>query len=101
MWIMLISLAVSAALQAQDSCACLCMNGEPTTLCTTVEHAQEQLSLCSLAHQCPQVEPIQRSDPLPPPSGEALNCRAVRIWDAQYEQFRTVNVCDVRPTMAN
>ncbi len=99
MWIAILAVVVGPSIQQPDDCACLCMDGQATTLCRSVEQAQLGAKLCSLAQHCPQEGPVSDADaePLTPPSAHALNCRAVRIWNPQHENFRTVNVCDVWP----
>lgn len=84
-------------------CGCLCVEGTPRTLCTSVLEAQAQPNACGLqlgGSWCPvdasgddeEATPITRYSP---PVEDAVNCREVRIWDDARNGYTSVKVCDV------
>ncbi|MCZ6658109.1 MAG: hypothetical protein O7C67_12495 [Gammaproteobacteria bacterium] len=79
-------------------CGCLCIDGTPRTLCTSVTEAQAEPNACGLrsAVLCP----VDAEDDAPTiryasPVEGALNCREVRIWDDAQNGYTAVKVCDV------
>ena len=78
-------------------CACLCVDGSPKTLCTTVSEAQAEPNECpALApNTCPaDLENVSGGVHEAPEEG-ATNCRDVRIWDTANDRFSNVKACDV------
>ncbi len=88
-------------------CGCLCMEGTPRTLCTSVLEAQAQPDACGLklsGSWCPVDVPLdapfdaEEATPtarFSPPFEDAVNCREVRIWDDAQNGYTAVKVCDV------
>jgi len=76
-------------------CGCLCVEGIPQTLCSSVEEAQERPSLCGQQH-CPDFVAVEeQGSRYVSPHAFADNCRDVRIWDAGREVYDGIKVCDV------
>ena len=76
-------------------CGCLCVEGTPQTLCSSVEEAQQRPSLCGQQH-CPDYVAVeQQGTRYVSPHTFADNCRDVRVWDAAREAYDGVKVCDV------
>lgn len=93
---LLIASEVSASV---DDCACACLEGHPTTVCKSVAAAQANPNLCQLQTNCPFDKPSTDSPEEPvwldAPHADAINCRAVRIWDKREQDYAGVKVCDV------
>jgi len=91
---------LGAAVQlAFSQCGCLCIEGVPKTLCTTVEEAQAKPGLCGQQH-CPEyvaaeVHENSRTRYLSPNSF-ADNCRDVRVFDPSVSGYMGIKVCDVQ-----
>jgi hypothetical protein len=78
------------------SCGCLCVEGVPRTLCSTIAEAQANPALCPPDQRCPLPEfSADPPQPVEAPVVEAKDCRSVRVWDAAAKDYATVNVCDV------
>lgn len=76
-------------------CGCLCVEGIPQTLCSSVEEAQERPSLCGQQH-CPDFVAVEaQGSRYVSPHAFADNCRDVRVWDAGREVYDGIKVCDV------
>jgi hypothetical protein len=76
-------------------CGCLCVEGIPQTLCSSVEEAQLRPSLCGQQH-CPDYVAVEeQGSRYVSPHAFADNCRDVRIWDAGREAYDGIKVCDV------
>jgi len=102
----LISLgALLAVPTAFGTCACRCVEGLARTVCTTLDEAAQNPTMCAPAtHRgdCPAppegFEPQQFTPPLP----GARDCREARLWDPDTGAYTTTTrVCDtVRATDA-
>lgn len=81
-----------------SQCGCLCVEGVPKTLCTTVEEAQEEPGLCGL-HHCPDYVATEAGSGAGQryvsPHAFADNCRDVRVWDPGIGRYAGIKVCDV------
>ncbi len=90
--------AIGAVQLIFSQCGCLCVEGVPKTLYTTVEEAQAEPGLCG-QHHCPEyVATEQGSDAgqrYVTPHTFADNCRDVRIWDSSAARYAGIKVCDV------
>lgn len=76
-------------------CACLCVEGVPQTLCSSVEEAQQRPSVCG-QQQCPDYVAVEaQGSRYVSPHAFADNCRDVRVWDAAREAYDGIKVCDV------
>ena len=76
-------------------CGCLCVEGIPQTLCSTVDEAQRRPSLCGQQH-CPDYVAVEeQGSRYVSPHAFADNCRDVRVWDAARETYDGIKVCDV------
>lgn len=76
-------------------CGCLCVEGLPQTLCSSVEEAQLRPSLCGQQH-CPDFVAVEeQGSRYVSPHAFADNCRDVRVWDAGREVYDGIKVCDV------
>jgi hypothetical protein len=93
---MLISMMMFSA-SASAECACFCVNGDLQTLCTTVDEAQDEPTLCSAYSQklCPSEPGESASASYNAPAEGATNCRDIRVFDALSGVFKTVKACDV------
>jgi hypothetical protein len=82
---------------ASAECACFCVNGGLKTLCTTVEEAQEEPTLCSAfaPKACPSEPGEHTGASYDAPEERATNCRDIRVFDALSGSFRDVKACDV------
>ena len=89
-----VALAV-ASLGAHATCGCECVDGAPRTICTKLEEAASDPSLCGLEppHCSPVSEPTTRARFDPPPG--ARDCREAAMADAAREGGPViVKVCD-------
>ncbi len=76
-------------------CGCLCVEGVPQTLCSSVEEAQQRPGLCGQQH-CPEYVAVEeQGERYVSPHAYAENCRDVRVWDAAREVYDGIKVCDV------
>ena len=76
-------------------CGCLCVEGVPQTLCSSVEEAQQRPSVCG-QQQCPDYVAVEaQGSRYVSPHAFADNCRDVRVWDAAREAYDGIKVCDV------
>ncbi len=76
-------------------CGCLCVEGIPQTLCSTVDEAQGRPSLCG-QQRCPDYVAVEeQGSRYVSPHAFADNCRDVRVWDAAREVYDGIKVCDV------
>ena len=76
-------------------CGCLCVEGVPQTLCSSVEEAQQRPSVCG-QQQCPDYVAVEAmGSRYVSPHAFADNCRDVRVWDAAREAYDGIKVCDV------
>ena len=96
----LLVLAGLVAPSAGADCTCLCMDGAPATVCSTLESARTNTDAC--AARAPDTCPVdlqwRGGERYPAPADGAVNCREVRVWDATASSHRSVRVCDVQPT---
>jgi len=76
-------------------CGCLCVEGVPQTLCSSVEEAQQRPGLCGQQH-CPEYVAVEEhGERYVSPHAYADNCRNVRVWDAARGVYDGIKVCDV------
>ena len=82
---------------AWSDCACFCVDGNLKTLCSTVEEAQENPAVCPLAESsvCPTSSDAASGWTYESEDEGAVNCRDVRVWDADDGVFHDVKACDV------
>lgn len=80
---------------AWSNCACFCMEGQLTTLCTAVGEAQNSPDLCPAHGSCPSEAGTADSAGYAPPDDNAVNCRDVRVYDAIRGEYVTAKACDV------
>lgn len=82
---------------ASAECGCLCVNGTMKTLCTTVEEAQANPTLCDLSSPiaCPTEFDGPAGATYDSPQDGADNCRDLRIYDPARGDFVSVKACDV------
>jgi len=82
---------------ASADCACFCVDGNMKTLCSSVEEAQANPTLCDLSSPmaCPSEFRGPERATYDAPHGDAANCRDVRVYDAARGDFTTVKACDV------
>ena len=87
---------VAGAVQMADTqCACLCVEGVPQTLCSSIEEARQRPGHCRLRH-CPEYVAVEDGGRrYVAPDAYADNCRDVRIWDDTEAVYSGVKVCDV------
>jgi hypothetical protein len=90
------SIAAAGAVQTVFSqCGCLCVEGVPRTLCSSVEEAQAKPGLCGRT-QCPDYVATENGGQrYVSPHAFADNCREVRVWDAETRRYSGIKVCDV------
>lgn len=87
--------AGGAAHMAFLQCGCLCVEGVPQTLCSSVEEARQRPSLCGQQH-CPEYVAVEeRGARYVSPHAYADNCRDVRVWDSAKATYDGIKVCDV------
>ena len=85
------------SMSAWSDCACFCVNGELTTMCTDVHEAQNRPDLCpsdSSASCLPEAGEGTAAS-YEPPNSDATNCRDVRVYDAIRGEYVTAKACDV------
>ncbi len=82
---------------AWSECACFCVEGELTTMCTAVEEAQDSPNLCpdTGSASCPIESGGAEAAIYEPPEADAINCRTVRVFDAIRGQYVDTKACDV------
>jgi hypothetical protein len=82
---------------AWSDCACFCVAGELKTMCTSVDEAQDNPTLCPPADSasCPQDDGAPSAASYDSPDGNAINCRDVRVFDAILGEYVTTKACDV------
>jgi len=88
------------ALASNDTsaaCACFCVNGDLKTMCSSVEEAQANPTLCDATTpvRCPTEIGAEQGATYDPPHEAAGNCRDVRVFDPGQGGFTTVKACDV------
>lgn len=91
------ALTIVGATNAWSACACLCAEGRPQTICTTVEEAGSGLSLCG--DRSVEICPHEFAPPVDgqlhdAPEG-ATNCRSMWVWDSVHQSPESVKVCEV------
>ena len=88
----------SAVQLAFSQCGCLCVEGVPKTLCSTVEEAQAKPGLCVQQH-CPEYVAAEGAENgrtrYLSPNSFADNCRDVRVFDPAVSRYTGIKVCDV------
>jgi hypothetical protein len=89
-------LVQAGAVQSMFSqCGCLCVEGVPKTLCSTVEEAQQNPAVCGLRH-CPDYVATEADGQrYVSPHAFADNCRDVRVWNGAAGAYTGIKVCDV------
>lgn len=82
---------------ANADCACLCVDGNMKTLCSSVEEAQANPTLCDLSSPmaCPSDFRGPEGATYDSPHDEATNCRDLRVYDPARGDFVSVKACDV------
>ena len=82
---------------AWSDCACFCVEGELTTMCTAVEEAQDSPNLCPDTGSaiCPSEIGGSDATSYDAPEADATNCRTVRVYDAIRGQYVDAKACDV------
>jgi len=94
---MLAAFLLLAGTSAWADCACFCVNGELTTMCTEAGEAQDSPDLCpaSSVASCPQEAEGAASASYEAPSDAAVDCRNVRVFDAVRGEYVTAKACNV------
>lgn len=98
LWIVILLLSVSPPAFAR--CGCLCIEGSPRTLCTSILEAQLNPTLCGPTRLavCPAMPVTEVELPkYDSPFAEGVDCREVRVWDPVQDGYTAVKVCDVLP----
>lgn len=82
---------------ASAECACFCVNGNLKTMCTTIDEAQQEPTLCGVFdyEACPSESGERPSASYDAPEEGATNCRDIRVYDALRGVFQDVKACDV------
>lgn len=82
---------------AWSDCACFCVEGELTTMCTDVGDAQSNPNLCPTndSASCPQQTGADAGTTYEAPNAEAVNCRNIRVYDAIRSEYVTAKACNV------
>lgn len=82
---------------AWSDCACFCVEGELTTMCTEIGQAQDSPNLCPISDSasCPQDNGAGTSASYEAPDEDAANCRNVRVYDAIRSEYVTAKACNV------
>lgn len=82
---------------AWSDCACFCVDGELTTMCTGVDEAQDSPNLCPQndGASCPQQIGSTDGAGFESPDDDAVNCRNVRVYDAIRAEYVTAKACNV------
>jgi hypothetical protein len=88
---------IVAGSSAWADCACFCVDGELRTMCSTVEEAQGNPTLCATYQgvACPVDSDQGDSVSYDSPKDGAVDCRNERVWDSLEGAFTDVKVCDV------
>ena len=87
-------LQISAA--AWADCGCFCVDGALKTMCSTVEEAQGNPSLCAFyGGSCPQEQDDSSGASYDAPAEGATDCRDRRVFDPLSRSFVTIKACDV------
>ncbi len=99
LWIVILLLSVAPP--AFAGCGCLCIEGTPRTLCTSILEAQLNPSLCgpTVLAVCPALPTNEVSErkQYDSPFVDGVDCREVRVWDPAEDGYTAVKVCDVLP----
>jgi hypothetical protein len=82
---------------ASADCACFCVDGNMKTLCSSVEEAQANPTLCDLSSPtaCPSEFQGPEGATYDPPRDDTANCRDLRVYDPARGDFTSVKACDV------
>lgn len=84
---------------AWSDCACFCVEGELTTMCTEVGDAQNNPNLCptntGTSASCPQQTGADTGTTYEAPDADAVNCRNIRVYDAIRSEYVTTKACNV------
>jgi len=93
----LVAAATVSGVSAWGNCACFCVEGQLTTLCTEVDEAQGHPNLCpaSSSASCPQNFSNEGKGSYDAPNDSAQNCRDVNVYDAIQGKYVTAKACDV------
>lgn len=83
-----------------NECACVCLDGVKTTLCTSVADAQDNSSMCAKSAQtaaCPTSgAPLNEKGSVESPHADATGCRVASVWSNDTQAYSIeVNVCDL------
>jgi hypothetical protein len=94
---MLVAALMMIGSSAWSDCACFCVDGELTTMCTQAGEAQDSPNLCpnNGSASCPQAPEAGASASYEAPSDDAVNCRSVRVYDAIRGEYVTAKACNV------
>ncbi len=84
-------------------CACLCLRGEPTRVCQSIDEAQSSPRTCATDMVCPEAQPQDPSifppaQKLQAPDERAYDCeRTIASFGEQAAEEIVVQVCRVSP----
>ncbi|MGE0623132.1 MAG: hypothetical protein AB7I04_20105 [Pseudomonadales bacterium] len=95
--LMLAALVTVWGASAWSNCACFCVEGQLTTMCTDAAEAQNAANLCpsSSSASCPQSFSTEGASTYDSPQEGAENCRDVKVYDAILGKYVTAKACDV------
>ena len=92
----LLGALVLSPVEAAAECACLCVDGAFSTVCTTPEEAREGAGACQApARECPATPEAGEPASYEAPSAGTENCRDAQVYDATVGEHVTTKVCDV------
>ena len=82
---------------AWSDCACFCVEGALTTMCTDAGEAQNSPNLCpaDAGGSCPQQFSTEGAANYEAPNDSAVNCRDVKVYDAIRGEYVTAKACNV------
>lgn len=94
---MLVAMLMGFGASAWSDCACFCVEGELTTMCTDASQAQDSPNLCppSSSASCPQSFSTDGASSYEAPNEHAENCRDVKVYDAVRGEYVTAKACNV------
>lgn len=94
---MLVAMVTVFGASAWGNCACFCVEGQLTTMCTDVGEAQNNPNLCpsETSASCPQNFSTEGAGSYEAPNESAQNCRDVKVYDAVRGQYVTAKACNV------
>lgn len=96
MWIVILSLYAQSYFA---QCQCLCLEGQVTSVCGTVDEARVQALACPEDIACPSYMPGPQSEReyYDAPHEDAHNCRQSHLWMPEHDAYRGVRICNVQP----